>query len=59
MSQASILLNLFGWAMSQPLPVSDVKWMDKQELNNWESFSDRDEFGCILEVDLEYLKKIQ
>jgi len=20
--------NLYGWAMSQPLPVRDLKWMD-------------------------------
>ena len=44
--------NLYGWAMSKPLPVSDFKWMDKDELYNWETIS------CILEVDLEYPKDL-
>ena len=38
--------NLYGWAMSQPLPTGDFKWMKK--LENWR------EHPCILEVDLEY-----
>jgi hypothetical protein len=40
--------NLYGWAMSQPLPVKDFKWMDNNELEKWTKHS------CILEVDLEY-----
>ena len=40
--------NLYGWAMSKKLPVSDFKWMNVDELNNWE------EVPCVLEVDLEY-----
>jgi len=38
--------------MSQPLPVSNFKWMKKKDLDNWE------EFTCILEVDLEYPKEL-
>ena len=40
--------NLYGWAMSQPLPIKDFKWMNSNELEKWE------EHSCILEVDLEY-----
>ena len=46
--------NLYGLAMSFPLPVSDFRWMDENDLENWREFSD----GCILEVDLEYPKKL-
>ena len=41
--------NLYGWAMSKPLPTHGFKWM---ELETWENHS------CILEVDLEYPKSL-
>ena len=44
--------NLYGWAMSQPLPVDGFKWMKEPELPNWNNLGDGE--GCILEVDLEY-----
>ena len=44
--------NLYGWAMSQPLPTGDFKWMSNQKLMNWR------EHPCILEVDLEYPTKL-
>jgi len=37
--------NLYGWAMSKPLPTHDFKWMDEDELDNWKNIS------SILEVD--------
>ena len=40
--------NLYGWAMSKPLPTHGFKWMKKNELETWELHP------CILEVDLEY-----
>ena len=40
--------NLYGWAMSQPLPIKDFKWMNDNELEKWT------EHSCILEVNLEY-----
>ena len=46
--------NLYGWAMSKPLPVGGFEWMDETELENWERFVDEEGIGCILEVDLEY-----
>ena len=48
--------NLYGWAMLQPLPVGDFKWMDEKENENWFEFSNQEWRGCILEVDLEYPK---
>ena len=40
--------NLYGWAMSKPLPTHGFKWIKESELENWEKYP------CILEVDLEY-----
>ena len=44
--------NLYGWAMSKPLPTHGFKWMKDKELNAWEKTP------CILEVDLEYPKEL-
>ena len=44
--------NLYGWAMSQPLPVDGFEWMDELELQNWNRLCEGE--GSILEVDLEY-----
>ena len=44
--------NLYGWAMSKPLPTHGFKWMKENELNTWEKHP------CILEVDLEYPKSL-
>ena len=44
--------NLYGWAMSKPLPTHGFKWMELSELKNWENHS------CILEVDLEYPRSL-
>ena len=46
--------NLYGWAMSKPLPVGGFEWMSEADLENWERFVDEEGIGCILEVDLEY-----
>ena len=48
--------NLYGWAMSRPLPVSNFKWMTY--LENWREISSKEGRGCILEVDLEYPKEL-
>ena len=44
--------NLYGWAMSKPLPTHCFKWMEVSELETWENHS------CILEFDLEYPKSL-
>ena len=44
--------NLYGWAMSKPLPTHGFKWMKVDELKTWELHP------CILEVDLEYPKNL-
>ena len=44
--------NLYGWAMSKPLPTRGFKWMKVNELKTWEKHQ------CILEVDLEYPKSL-
>ena len=40
--------NLYGWAMSKPLPTHGFRWMKQEELEEWQ------DKPCILEVDLEY-----
>ena len=53
--------NLYGWAMTQKLPVHSFKWMSNKEIENifnnqivqvWEKTP------CILEVDLEYPEEL-
>ena len=55
--------NLYGWAMSQILPVNDFKWIKKEELSkfNEDFIKNYDENGNIryfLEVDIDYLKEL-
>src|SRR5271169_5740138 len=50
--------NLYGWAMSKPLPTKAFKWMTEDELNNWKTITSQERIGCILEVDLEYPKEL-
>ena len=44
--------NLYGWAMSKPLPAHGFKWMKPNELENWRNYT------CVLEVDLEYSRSL-
>ena len=46
--------NLYGWAMSQPLPVNGFEWLPACQLPHWDFITKEDGIGCILEVDLEY-----
>ena len=45
--------NLYGWAMSQSLPVGDFKWLDPEDFI-LDNYTDDTRKGVILEVDLEY-----
>ena len=45
--------NLYGWAMSQPLPISEFKWEDNLDDIILEDYVDGPR-GLVLEVDLEY-----
>ena len=44
--------NLYGLAMSQKLPLKNIKWAKKTPIV--EKWNENDEFGYIMEVDLEY-----
>ena len=48
--------NLYGHAMSQKLPIEELKWTKK--VPNVMDWRENDNFGYILEVDLEYPKEI-
>ena len=53
--------NLYGWAMSQRLPVNGFEWMeqlsefDVRFIKNYDENNDK---GYILEVDVEYSKNL-
>ena len=48
--------NLYGWAVSQPLPIGKFQWLTNDEINslNIKSIQPDSKKGYILEVDLEY-----
>jgi hypothetical protein len=48
--------NLYGWAMSQCLPLGGFRWLSAGEINKIDltSYTDRSETSAILEVDLQY-----
>ena len=53
--------NLYGWAMSQKLPIHSFKWLTNKEIENL--FNNRivqvwEKTPCILEVDLEYPEEL-
>ena len=51
--------NLYGWAMSQKLPVNGFKWVNneinEEFIKNYVENSDK---GYILEVDIKYPRKL-
>ena len=49
--------NLYGWAMSQSLPTGGFKWKYPNEVQ-LTSYTEDSEKGLLLEVDLEYPKKL-
>ena len=49
--------NLYGWAMSQPLPTGGFKWVDANP-NEISELATRTDKGYILEVDVSYPKEL-
>ena len=53
--------NLYGWAMSQKLPVNNFKWVEDISRINEEfikNYNENNKKGYILEVDVKYSKKL-
>ena len=53
--------NLYGWAMSQKLPVNGFKWEDDLSRFNErfiKNYNENSDIGCFLEVDAEFPKKL-
>ena len=52
--------NLYGWAMSQALPTGGFKWLSPKQIEktNLGKYTENNEKGLILEVDLEYPKEL-
>ena len=52
--------NLYEWAMTQPLPVSDFKFLSEKEIDRFKlvSIDENSSIGYILECDLGYCKKL-
>ena len=52
--------NLYGWAMSQNLPTGGFKWMTEKQIKKIDlsKYDEESNKGLILEVDLEYPKKL-
>ena len=49
--------NLYGWAMSQPLPAGGFKWVDVNP-NEISELATRTDKGYVLEVDVSYPKEL-
>ena len=50
--------NLYSWAMSQPLPTGEFKWVDVNP-NEISEFATRTDKGYVLEIDVSYPKDLQ
>ena len=49
--------NLYGWAMSQPLPTGGFKWVDVNP-NEISALATRTDKGYLLKVDVSYPKEL-
>ena len=55
--------NLYGWAMSEKLPINDFKWIETNDLSTFnenfiKNYDENSDTGYILEVDVEYPKEL-
>ena len=60
-SYIQYLDNLYGWAMSQKLPVNGFEWIeDISEINEEfiKNYDENNDKGYILELDVKYQKKL-
>ena len=56
-----VINNLYGWEMSQKLPVNNFEWIkDTSQFNKdfIESCNEESDEGYFLEVDVQYLEKL-
>ena len=56
--------NLYGWAVSQKLPVNGFRWFDSDKINEIneefiKNYNENDSKGYILEVDVKYPKRLR
>ena len=53
-------VNLYGHAMRQKLPAGEYAWLSEEEMSrhDWSKASDDDDYGYIIECDLEYPKHL-
>jgi hypothetical protein len=50
--------NLYGWAMSQPLPNGEVEWVEDTDNVNIDDYLNDEGRGMVLEVDLDYPEEL-
>ena len=50
--------NLYGWAMSKPLPYGNFKWVDPATINDVLQIPQYGDIGYILDCDFEYPEQI-
>ena len=55
--------NLYGWAMSQKLPVNDFKWVKQEDLSQFsediiKSYDESSNTGYFFELDVDYPKEL-
>ena len=55
--------NLYGWSMSQKLPVDGFEWIEENDLSKFngsfiKNYDENSDKGYILEVDVEYQKHL-
>ena len=53
--------NLYGWAMSQKLPMNGFKWVNSLSQFNEifiRAYNGNRDIGYLLEVDIDYLEKL-
>ena len=55
--------NLYGWAMSQKLPINGFKWVEKSRLSRFnemfiKNYDENSDKGYFFEVDIDYPKKL-